>query len=128
MTSNNTDFLGRDCKSNNHYGCAGIWNGLGLEIYCYCDCHSKKEERCRVSDTIIDKVASRIYYDSKSDKPCTNSIFPLQYDFCQRLPTIFNCNLVKSIRAKHANLSMIAEYEQNDLFEQYCCSSDTEFI
>jgi hypothetical protein len=65
-------------------------------------------------------------YPIDSDKSCVNTIFPLKYDYGQKLHPIFNCELVKSIRAKHANLTMIAEYEENDLFEYYCCASDTE--
>lgn len=66
-------------------------------------------------DHPVDSVKSRI-----------NTIFPLKYDYGQRLHPILNCKLVKSIRAKHANLTMIVEYEENDLFEYYCCASDTE--
>lgn len=68
---------------------------------------------CGTTERTTSRIANPI--DSDSDKLCVNSIFPLEYDFGQRIPPIFNCTLVKSIRAKHANLSMIAEYEENDL-------------
>jgi hypothetical protein len=43
----NIDFLGRECKTNNHNDCVGRWLGLGFEISCYCNCHVKKEKMVR---------------------------------------------------------------------------------
>lgn len=43
MTFNNLDFLGRDCKQNKHHECVDRWHGLGLQIYCHCDCHKKDD-------------------------------------------------------------------------------------
>jgi hypothetical protein len=44
LTSNiaTIDFLSRDCKDKKHFGYVGKWHGLGLEIFCYCDCHNKR--------------------------------------------------------------------------------------
>lgn len=36
------DFHSRECKTNKHHMCISRWHGLGLEIYCNCDCHYKK--------------------------------------------------------------------------------------
>lgn len=38
------DFLSRECKTNKHHECVSKWHGLGLEIYCYCNCHNRKED------------------------------------------------------------------------------------
>ncbi|MFL6424686.1 MAG: hypothetical protein ACJ71G_19725 [Nitrososphaeraceae archaeon] len=45
MNYNSLDFLSRDCRKNYHNECSGIWHGLGLEVYCYCNCHSKEEKQ-----------------------------------------------------------------------------------
>jgi hypothetical protein len=42
LSSSILDFLSRHCKVNEHDDCFGRWQGLGLEIYCYCKCHDKK--------------------------------------------------------------------------------------
>ena len=38
------DFLSKSCKANIHRVCAGRWQGIGLEVYCYCCCHINKEK------------------------------------------------------------------------------------
>lgn len=35
------DFTSKNCKSNNHFECAGKWEGLGLEVICVCHCEDK---------------------------------------------------------------------------------------
>lgn len=38
------DFLSKSCKANIHSVCAGRWQGIGLEVYCSCECHGKQEK------------------------------------------------------------------------------------
>jgi hypothetical protein len=141
ITSNSLDFLSRDCKSNKHHECIGRWDGLGLEIYCYCSCHNNKKGESIVevevttntprimqphTHTVADEVTDRKNYHSEYDKLCADTILPLSYDFGQRFSRKRNSRLVKSIRANHANLSIIAEYEENDLLNHYCPSHDVK--
>jgi hypothetical protein len=39
------DFLSKYCKSNKHCECVGRWNGLGIEVSCYCNCHNREEKQ-----------------------------------------------------------------------------------
>ena len=36
------EFCSKDCKKNIHIQCHKIWNGLGFDIICNCNCHKKK--------------------------------------------------------------------------------------
>jgi hypothetical protein len=44
ITISKIEFLNKECKNNEHYKCAGKWQGLGFEVYCSCNCHHKKGE------------------------------------------------------------------------------------
>jgi|RhiMethySRZTD1v2_1073278.scaffolds.fasta_scaffold4460602_2 hypothetical protein len=36
------DFISKECKNNNHSLCKYLWEGLGFQIVCNCECHDKK--------------------------------------------------------------------------------------
>ena len=38
------DFFGKECKNNYHNQCSGQWQGLGFQVTCNCECHTKKTE------------------------------------------------------------------------------------
>jgi hypothetical protein len=52
------DFLSRDCRNNDHNECSGLWRGLGLEVYCYCGCHSKEEASASVERPVANAIAN----------------------------------------------------------------------
>jgi hypothetical protein len=37
------EFCSKHCKNNVHSHCHEIWNGLGFEVICNCNCHKKVE-------------------------------------------------------------------------------------
>jgi hypothetical protein len=39
------EFCSKDCKNDIHAQCHAIWNGLGFEVICNCNCHKKNFEK-----------------------------------------------------------------------------------
>ncbi len=44
--------LNKECRTTNHGCCSGVWEGLGMEVWCNCLCHqhpdttyAKKEDK-----------------------------------------------------------------------------------
>jgi hypothetical protein len=54
------NFISRQCKNSIHKGCCGIWQGLGFEVFCDCECHKKKEQQAsgKVGGPISNAISS----------------------------------------------------------------------
>ena len=53
------DFFGKECKNNYHNQCSGQWQGLGFQVTCNCECHTKKtviRKRCQIRRQLPSKI------------------------------------------------------------------------
>ena len=55
-----TQIRSKACKLKDHYGCAGRWTGLGIDVTCDCKCHETKNAGLRTQPEPQDDAAATI--------------------------------------------------------------------